>query len=55
MLDKEEDREIHCNRDRQAVQDESSAERNEGKEKLCELRRGGWMRVGGCHLLERAV
>ena len=48
MLNEEEDREMHCNRDRPAVQDESSAERNEGKEKLCELRRGGWMGMGCC-------
>lgn len=44
-------------RDRVAVQDESSAGRFKGKERLCGLRRDGWMEGSGmlCHLLERAV
>lgn len=44
-------------RDRPAARDESSGERNEGKERLCGLRRDEWMEGSGmlCHLVERAV
>lgn len=57
MLNKEEDREIHCTQDRPGVQDESSTERNEGKERPCGPRPDGWMEGSGmlCHLVERAV
>lgn len=43
--------------DRRAAWDESSAQRNEGKERLCGPRRDGWMEGRGmlCHLVERAV
>lgn len=44
-------------RDRPAVHDESSAERNDGTERLCGPRGDGWMEGSGmlCHLVERAV
>ena len=50
MLNKEEDREIHCARDRPAVLDESGAEREMKGRRECVGRVGmdGWREVGCC-------